>query len=219
MLTVNAASGFGGGGLHPPATISFESSAIYSAGTTASTTFSSQALGSAAATRQIIVGSSQGSGGANITAMTVGGDSATKLLRVTDNGFQAELWWLEKPTGTTGDVVIAVDVDSEFITCAIWALYNASTTANATASASNADPLSTTIAVPAEGVVVAQSCYNASVSVTWTGPTEDFDAYDTHTHSGASLAYATAQSPLTVISDQGAGSIREALAVASFSKK
>jgi len=178
-------------------------SAIESIGT--SFTFSGVALGTAASNRKIIVGtgSQESVDTTHINTLTVGGVSATELVAINDDAgvdHQAEIWIATVPTGTTGDIVVTTNGNNSSMSIGVWAVYGASSTAHDTVK-SIADPQTGTINVPAGGVVIAVAFdRGAGSDYVWTDPTKDFFVtIHTHIrHSGASIAYASIQTGLTV---------------------
>ena len=192
------------GGHHfaPAAIVTFTASAQNAADNLTSATFSSQALGAADPTRQIVVvvGAIPQAGDRVVSSLTVGGTSMSEIHTNQTAYSFASLWSCEKATGTSGDVVINFSgTMGQSVDCAVYALYNASTSEYAKTKAASGAPasLATTISIPAEGVCISHAQHNddPTRSTSWTNLTERYDVlYDTHsTSSGASDAFATAQ--------------------------
>jgi hypothetical protein len=203
-LGVNQLIGFGAGGVAAVVTYAYTANTS-NAGSATSYTFSSVALGTAAANRKIIVGtgSQENVDGTHINTLTVGGVSATELVAINDDAgidSQSEIWIATVPTGTTGDIVIVTNGGQDNMGIGVWAVYGASSTAHDTVT-STADPQTGTINVPAGGVLIAIAYDRGGGSdYVWTGPTKDFFTVieSNVQYSGASKAYASAQTNLTV---------------------
>ena len=165
-------------------------------------TFSSQAFGTASATRSIIVGvSSAIAGSATISSATIGGVSAT-ISKQFAQGTRAVAGIIiaSVPTGTTGTV--AITFNTAMLRCAIgvWAAYDLSSiTATATAQ-SSANPEDLSLNVSANGIAVGVSYNNviSAGSASWTGFTERFDFGVQGLYTGADYTATTAQTPLAV---------------------
>lgn len=203
-----------------PATVSFQTSTINNADLTIYT-FSSQAIGTAEADRKVVVGvSGHGSTASarSISSMTIGGVSATLLVASVNSAesqYITELWQAPVPTGSTGDVVITFNATMGYVGIGSYAVTGATLSAHATALDTVGDPLSTTIDVPAGGVLIG-ACGDNAAGFIWTGITEKYDEIlgAGEAHSGASDAFATIQTGLAVTC-LGSGA-RERFALASF---
>ena len=172
-------------------------------------TFSARALGSALNNRKIIicVMAETPSSGRSISAISVGGVSATQVVAITaGTGSRInEIWIATVPTGTTGDVVVTIS-GGNMVRCAV-AVYRAENipTAAYQTKTDNSGGLSVSVNVPARGIAVG-SAYSATVAAYgWTGLTEDLDiAVESQARfSTASAAFASVQSGLTVSVDTG----------------
>ena len=191
------------GGHHfaPAAIVTFTASAQNGADNLTSATFSSQALGAADPTRQIvvIVGAVQSATGRSVSNVTVGGTSLSEIHTNNTAYSFVSFWSGAKASGTSGDVVINFSgTMGQSVDCAVYALYNAATSEYAKTKASGASAsLANTISIPAEGVCISHTEHNddPTRSTSWTNLTERYDVlYDTYsTSSGASDAFATAQ--------------------------
>lgn len=167
-------------------------------------TFSSQALGDADPSRQILVGVFGSSNASyTISSVTVGGVSASSVI---DSGFsggnqgRVALWSAAVPTGTSGDIVVTWS--NGMFTCgvAVYAMYDAATSATDTGS-STANPMTDTLSIPESGVAVGiAGSITAGSSYTWTNLTEDYDGASegTETYTAASAAFETADAALAL---------------------
>ena len=205
----------------PVVTGSFASSGVSTADLS-TYTFSGVALGTAATNRHVVIAANTGTASAaDASSVTVGGVSASLVVRASGSDHtRAELWIASVPSGTTGDVVIVWSSAKDRCGYAAWAMYGASASASDTATDADTTP-SQTIDIPAGGYLIAAQAGNgsgAARTATWTGPSENYDEtiQDNFTQTGASDAYAAAQSGYTVaINFSGAMSL-SAMAVASF---
>jgi hypothetical protein len=166
MLQVNQLTGFGirrAGGAIP--TLAYQTATNSGANST-SYTFSTQAIGTAAADRLVVVVIGREPGD-TLSSSTIGGISAT----VVANAGTCTIIAAVVTTGTTADVVLNFAGTQIRIGVAVYAVYGlSSTTATSTYTAS----LSETVTIPAGGVAIG-CAYSGSggVSTTWTGVTEN----------------------------------------------
>lgn len=167
-------------------------------------TFSSQALGAAAADRKLVVITGAGSSGATISAMTIAGVSAELVLAKHTAESHSEMWQADVPTGTSGDIVITYSTTIHNTGIGIFRITGAGTgptSPSDTANDSQAAPIALTITVPANGVCIAGACDDATSSHTWAELTEVYDASasgGSRMHTGALLASETLQTDLAV---------------------
>ena len=187
----------------PVVTGSFASSGVSTAGSS-TYTFSGVALGTAATNRHVVIAATTAAGNAsNGASVTVGGASASLVVRASGaDNTRAELWIASVPSGTTGDVVIVWSVAKDRCGYAAWAMYGANASASDTATDPDTTP-SFTIDVPANGYLIAAAGFNGSGTVptaTWTGVTENYDetTKPNSGQTGGSVALATAASGRTV---------------------
>lgn len=125
-------------------------------------TFSSQGIGTAAADRKVVVViNSSGGSTSDITGCTIGGSAATEEQ---SSGVQGEtrnaIYSLNSvSSGTTSDIVVTQGGNAGVIMIGVFAVYGASATKNAsgTQKGTGISP-SISLAVPANGVIIAGSC-------------------------------------------------------------
>lgn len=183
-------------------------------------TFAAHSLSTASADRKIVVAVYGQRVSVAVSTLTVNGVSASlvKAQPVSSADRTVELWQAAVPTDATGDIVVTFSGgNSAHCSIGVWAVYGAGSAAHATlGNASN--PSTGTIDVPSGGVLIAASVNNNGSTNTWTGPTEKYDAaLETSTgQSGASDAYAAAQTGMTVTATYSAGSTQQAMAAASW---
>ena len=174
------------------ATVSFAGSTVDTSNTT-NYTFSSHAIGTADASRfvVVIVSSSRATGGARtVSSMTIGGQSAALMVRQTsDNGDCNEIWGALVTTGTTGDIV--VNHSSSMGSCGIgvFATYNADQNYFFTASTEGTTS-SATVVIPENAICIAGHRVTDNLNATtWTNITEAYDEnIEDNDHTGGSTS-------------------------------
>lgn len=165
-------------------------------------TYTGVSFSTAAAGRKIVVSVHAGFGGTTVSTLTIGGISATFIQRANaGSNYVVEMWEATVPTGTTGTIVVTWNAGQNFCSVGVWAVYNAAATYSA-AAVSSADPLSASVAIPANGCSIAAAHTADAATATWTTLTENYDERADPTTfaarmSGASLAFGAASSPTT----------------------
>lgn len=224
MFMVNHLNGFGVGGSDPSVTVSFQAS--YTDSSSATTyTFSGASIGTAAADRKVVVGvvgTRAAAGTHTVATMTIGGIAATlvKQQNVSHSDRQtAEIWQAAVPTGTTANIVVTFDAGMRGAGIGVYAVYGAASAAYDT-DGSNADPMSASIDVPAGGILIGVGVNANGGTFAWTNLTEKYDelyeALAPGNHTGASDAFAYAQTGLTITCDPSAVGSDNAMALASW---
>ena len=188
-------------------------------------TFTSKDIGTAAVGRRVIVGV-VGSGAASrtISSVTVGGNAATAVAFIENVGglatLQAALYAIQVDAGTTATIVVTFSGGNNRCGIGVWAAYDLqSGTATATGT-SVANPQTASLNISAGGIAIGVANgfdNNALTGYSWTNLTENFDALfasNQIAHSGASAAFATAQTSLALTATpQGAPSFDTGAAV------
>jgi hypothetical protein len=180
-------------------------------------TFSSQALGIAAANRKIVVGvgGRKALGTPVVSSLSIGGTAASqKLQQTVDTASQdAELWIADIPSGTSGDIVVTFDEASARCGIGVWAVYGAgSSTPSDTEVQTSDNQGSRSLVIPAKGIGIGYMFVAASAARTFTFSTlsEDFDedveGASNVAHAGASLN-SNAGTTMTTGADCASGSI------------
>ena len=162
------------------ATVSYESTAVDTTDQSSPYTFSSQGIGAAADNRTVVVVTIAHINSGTISAVTIGGNSATEIVNLDAGGAGAEeqvaMWAYDLTTGTTADIVVTCG-PSNRMQIGTWALYGvgapSSTIEDTTA------PLSKSITIEAGGVAVAGSVNNASGSTVTSWGSDFKERYDT----------------------------------------
>ena len=179
-------------------------------------TFSSQSLGTAAASRQIVVGViASGAGPARtVSSLTIGGVSASLIKAQTGQSEgNTEIWSAAVPSGTTGDVVVVLSSGWNRCGFGVWRMTGASTSASDTGG-SVANPLNDSLDIPANGGAIGLSHNQLDATTDWTNLDEDYDEEVGASvyQSGASKTFAAAQSALSITAAAGSSSPQMALA-------
>jgi len=208
--------GFGGGSR--AATVAFASSAVDSVDRTIYT-FSGVAIGTATLDRKVVVSpvGNIGAGGGAVSTVTVGGISASLVVAIIGGVQSAEIWQADVPTGTTADVVVTWAAEQARSGIGVFAVTGAASGASDTAT-STADPMSTTLTIPANGIAIGVGTDNAGGPFAWTNLTERYDeplegAID---HTGASDAFITHEVGRTITCDPSGASSSPAMALAAW---
>ena len=213
-------------GVAPDATVVFTDSSVDGTDGTVFT-FTTQSIGTAASNRKIVVSVSMAAAGAgrSVSTLTVGGISATLLVADTSSGGteQTELWQADVPTGTTATIVVTWTGGSVARTgIGVWAVYNAASSASDTGNRDSgaAQDMTLNITIPAGGVAISAAGSGTSATYTWTNLTEDFDETieSSTTQSGASDAFATLQTEITITADRTAGTSNGTMCAVAFAK-
>lgn len=215
--------GVGGAGVAAlsPFDLSYVTSA---ADTSASTTytFSAQSVGtdvSGADKRYTVIGagSSNSPGAASVSSATICGVAATKLVTDTVLTASAAIF-LADTSGLGTSCTIAVTFSGARASAGIgvWRVINpASTTPDGNTCVNSSSPLTVSINILAGGSALAYAyARGPSITFTWSGLTEDFDAATvagTAFHSGAHGG--SAGSPATITATPSAGSNNQACSV------
>ena len=178
-------TGFAGGGVKAPITFAYTANHSENSQSTTSVTDSGAALGTAAANRQILVGTfagRSGSGTSLVTGITVAGVTATELQqtgRTGGNPFRScsAIYIATVPSGTTGDVVVTFSGTQYDIGIYTIAIYGAASTAFDTGTAQGQASnlvLSDTVNIPANGFAIAMvgGSSGSLSNYTWVGLTE-----------------------------------------------
>lgn len=182
-------------------------------------TFSTQALGVAAANRHIIVGIGLSNNSRTISGVTVGGVAATLAVAKATAGFgisgfgSIQMWTYiaAVPTGTTGDIVIDLSASTEHVGFVAWAAYGLTSatptdSANFESASDGAIASSTAVAIPARGIVVAHGMNEAATDthawvISGDASPEDVDSATTNYHTAASARFAVAEATPTISCD------------------
>tara|TARA_R110000765_G_C18807884_1_gene594340 strand:+ start:165 stop:824 length:660 start_codon:yes stop_codon:yes gene_type:complete len=170
-------------------------------------TFSGKAFGDAAADRLMVVGIGAANNSNAISSVTIGGVSATETVTSISVAAENRLGMYQAivPSGTTGDVVVTFAGAKVRCHIGVWRVTGVTAAASATDSDSAADPVATSLNVPANGICIGFCGIQvASSSWTWAASlTEVFDQGDTegYTSTGASGFFETAVTPKAVSAD------------------
>lgn len=179
-----------------------------SSGTNATSyTFSSKSFGTAHANRVIVVGVLSYCSGSShvIGSVTIGGVSATQIRRSDSDVQGSAIWAAVVPTGTTGDIVVDGSPDT-LDWCAIgwWRMVTGNGITSYATAQNRTDPIDIDVNTVAGGAVTAVAM-STSGSISWTGPTEQFNTtVESDPYSGAHTYPTTAQTPMNIAASVGA---------------
>jgi hypothetical protein len=146
-------------------------------------TFTSQAIGTASATRIVVVfvGSYMGAANGTVSSVTVGGTGLSSVASIGDSDWIIDMWAGNVSTGTTANIAVTTSASQSNTAIAVAAIDNVNPTATDTcgivARASQGTPYTTTTAltVPTDGIgVVAGWVFNTSAA-DFTNLTKDLD--------------------------------------------
>lgn len=177
------------------------------------TTFVAADLGAPDTNRKIILGIEVKTPaiGTTFTSVTIGGVAATADIDVghVNRGMRAAIFRAAVPTGATGDVVITMSGTFNQLTINIWRKISTtlalSDTANTPTNYISSLPVSTTIDVPTNGLLIVAATSGIGATFTLSGVTPDCsyvqNAQTTGQRTGASYTATTAETNRTLTLD------------------
>lgn len=163
--------------------------------------FDGIAIGTAGATRQVVVsidGPRATAGARTVSSCTIATISASLISRKTSsNGDAHEVWAADVPSGTTGDIDIVFNSGMDACAIGVWAVYNAASVY--IDESTSGTTLSSSINIPTNAVAIATGRATTNTTATWAGVTENFDA-NFNTGNGATSGGSTSTSgtPTTI---------------------
>lgn len=200
--------------LGPPPTLSYVGRTTLT-NDASSYTFTSHALGTAAANRYIvlILGTRTASGvAATITAVTVAGISATIAQQINNGdgtGYtNCTLAVVAVPTGTTGNIDVTFDMSTSRCNVAVWAAYGLASATPVTATATAAGAINVNV-LQGGFVVAGAGGYNNAGGFAWTGLSEQYDVTHENLYygCGASDSNLSAATPRSISFTYGGSTI------------
>lgn len=204
MLTLTQLTGFGAFSVAGGLSYNFVTSV--SDRTTASHTYSSTGIGTAAADRLVVVAFGGSNNSATVSSVTIGGNAATVYYIGTAQPQIVGFAVLLVTSGTTADIVINFSTTQDHGAIAVYSVYGANATPTATDFTDTTDTYQYTANVPAGGLVIACATDNNSSTEpqwTWTGPTEDRDiSMGAKTFSSASALLAAGDAAYAITADK-----------------
>lgn len=210
-----------------PALATFTDSAVDTTNAS-SYTFASAAIGAAKSSRYIaiVIHWSDNATSNAVNSVTVGGAACSELVSIEDPPDWAEIYITDAAftSGTTANIVVGCSGTISRCGISVYALYNLnSTTPHATATdTATTSPLSTTINIPAGGVLISGATVRNSDSApfaSWTGATENNDELieSTIKQTSASSQKMASETGRSVQCAYSAAATSAALVAASFS--
>lgn len=170
-------------------------------GTGSSATYTAAPLGTADATRVIVVTVSvRGGGTTSFSGVTIGGNAATQAVETSSTNDDAAIYYLAVAAGTSADIVVSFSSSQSNGLIGVYSVYNLdASTPNATASGTAG---TATISASTDDIVIATATKRAVSSATWTGVTEDGFSNPGSYFSTASLKRASGISSVSSALDQ-----------------
>ena len=183
-------------------------------------TFSSQAFGTAASNRKIVVCTCHDNND-TVSSVTMGGVSGTKATgQIAGSELQTEIWYAAVTTGTSGDVVVTLTGGAGQMGIGVYRVIGAATSPSATGgSTGEGTTQNDDINVLAGGILIGVSGNRSAATCTWTNLTETYDeAIETYglKQSGAAAAFSSAQTPITITALLSSTSVDECFSLAAW---
>ncbi len=219
MFRANELIGFGSGGALPDATVSYESTASSTANS-ATYTFSSQGIGTAADNRTVVVGAvGHADGSGAITGITIGGNAATQIVYSQGPSAGSEecgIFAYDLTSGTTADIIVSLSGTPHRCQIGVWALYGVGAPDDTVTDI--ALPFSQSITISDGGVAIGVTMNNQSGGNVTSWGSDFTERYDTfiEPNSAASGADSTGGGTKTVEVTWSSGG--EALIAAAWPK-
>jgi len=178
-------------------------------------TFASQDIGTASATRYVVVTVfGRHTAAFTFSSVTVAGVSATSVVEQANAGSRLGIFIAAVPSGTTGNVVVTASGGIVRCGIGVYALYDLSSSTAITTNSSTASPAALSVNVTPGKILIAAAYTNGGSGnqLTWSGATEDFDVnLEVGTSSSASLLTSTTETPRTVTGAYGTASVQVAV--------
>lgn len=156
----------------------------------------------------------------SVSSVSIGGVSATLVVRQISGGMSSEIWIAAVPSGTSGSVVLVgpsggTQWDSGLGVYSVTDLIGLTATDTDTGGGSGINPVSTSVDVQPLGILVSVGGNNINSSnITWTNATRDYFLSYTNASSGAS--FTAAAGTTRTLSTSFSGSQRSVVATAAF---
>jgi hypothetical protein len=136
-------------------------------------TVSGLSYGTADAGRYVVVALTV-IGGGTITGVTLDGNTLTKIVGLQNGNSETGYYGAAIATGTSGNLVVTVNISSSCVAAQVYALNNVNTTASDSGT-SSASPGSVSVTIPAGGVALAVANTRLTSTCTWANITEAWD--------------------------------------------
>lgn len=133
-----------GGGVET--SLSYQDFDSFDGTATTSRTFSGMAFGDEDINRYVVVGvhTFDSTSGINVTSVTIGGETATALIKSTANVLTTTSLWIAQPTGTSGDIVMSCSGTNTTWGASTWSLITSNSTPASTGQQAGASNVSFT---------------------------------------------------------------------------
>lgn len=185
MLLVNNLIGFGGGGAKTPVVVTKTAATGVTATASDPHTFSSVSIGSADASRIVVVACTLQATFADNQPLscTIAGNTATALTLggSPTNAIHTRIFYLAVPTGTTANIAIDFNAnDAKDVYITVYSVTGGKYLSQGTDTSTDmdaTDPLTTgSVTIPDGGALIAvAACTQDNAAKTWTNATEDTD--------------------------------------------
>jgi len=205
----------GAAGAGSAATVNYTDSEYQQRGRTTSPFTHSLNIGTATSRKVVVlVGTSGGAGATGATVKLDGEAMALIHSSVGGDLNECRLFQLNTTKGGTQTIVVQWASAAGHCSAGVWEVHGAADAVNDTL-ATGSDPFTGTIDVPAGGVCIAGGFFSNAQSVIWSaGVTEDYDDFGGQLlGTGASDAFATIQTGMTITCTSNGSNNRAALAV------
>lgn len=143
-------------------------------------TFPAQPLGTTGPDRRIVVAVASRliTVGATVSAVTIGGVSATRDAGTWASAAFAEIWSAVVPSGATGDVVVTMSGTVSYCGLGVWTLTGGSPTGQTASAPTNTNGLSMSVTTAKDDVVIGVAGFRATSvgpKAAWNVATERYD--------------------------------------------
>jgi hypothetical protein len=169
-------------------------------------TFTAQGIGSAAASRIVVV-AVHCRGNANISSVTVGGTSATLVVSQQNPGSGVRdtvaIYQVPVASGTTADIVVTMSASTNRLAIGVFNITGGVAATALNTYTSTANPGSSSVLVRPGGCIIAGAYDGSGLAhtCTWAGVTEQYDvAFGDDTATAGFVNSSTLQTALTVSS-------------------
>ena len=134
-------------------------------------TYTSQAIGTAASNRIVIVGvTNYSASSSRPSSVTIGGISATGIgTGISDGNCHASIWYAAVPTGTTATIAVNYGAANGYNNIFVWSIYGNATTVGYTATGGVSNATVSGVNANTGAFTCACVASNGTVPITWSG--------------------------------------------------
>jgi hypothetical protein len=200
MLLVNQLDGFNAyTSTAAPPSVSYRT--FVQSGTNTDTySFATTDIGTASATRTVVLVVAGSNASTTVSSVTVGGISATYRGRAQGGVTTTEIWTCPVPTGSTATIVVVWSSSQLRCGVGVFACYDLTSDTPITTATATTQSSSLNVNVLVGDILIVGGHSSLTTSATATGYNERYDSLDgdSATHSGGDATIGTAASPRTV---------------------